>query len=110
MSGGVRRIWLCWAALLLLLAATTGAAFLPLGRLNAAVALTIAAAKALLVLIFFMELKRSSGLVRAFAFAGFFWLLILLTLTSADYLTRRDVPAPWQPESEAHPPVAGQGG
>ena len=103
MSAALKRIWICWAALLLLLALTTSAAFLPLGRFNAFVALAIAACKALLVLIVFMELKRSSGLVRAFAAAGFFWLLILLTLTSADYLTRRDTSAPWQAERDAHP-------
>jgi cytochrome c oxidase subunit 4 len=102
-SEALKRIWLCWAALLVLLAATTGAAFLPLGGFNAFVALAIAVCKALLVLIVFMELRRSSGLVRAFAVAGFFWLLILLTLTSADYLTRRDTTVPWQAERDAHP-------
>ena len=103
MSAALKRIWICWAALLLLLATTTGAAFLPLGSFNASVALAIAACKALLVLIVFMELRRSSGLVRAFAVAGFFWLLILLTLTSADYLTRRDTSAPWQADGGTHP-------
>jgi len=102
-SAALKRILVCWAALLLLLALTTGIAFLPLGRLNAFVALAIAIAKALLVLLFFMELKRSSGLVRAFAFAGFFWLGIMLALTSADYLTRRDVPAAWQADGDVHP-------
>jgi cytochrome c oxidase subunit 4 len=101
------RIWRCWGALVLLLAATTGAAFLPLGRLNLFVSLAIAAAKALLVLIFFMELRRSSGLVRAFAAAGFFWLAILLTLTSADYLTRRDARAAWDAPTDAQPPAGG---
>ena len=103
MRAALKRIWLCWIALLVLLAITTGAAFLPLGRFNAFIALAIAVCKALLVLIFFMELRRSSGLVRVFAAAGFFWLLILLTLTSADYLTRRDTSAPWQAERDAHP-------
>jgi cytochrome c oxidase subunit 4 len=102
-KAALKRIWLCWAGLMLLLASTTAIAFLPLGRFNAFVALAIAACKALLVLIVFMELKRSSGLVRAFAAAGFFWLLILLTLTSADYLTRRDTTAAWQAERDAHP-------
>jgi cytochrome c oxidase subunit 4 len=102
-SDVLKRIWLCWAALVLLLATTTGAAFLPLGRLNLFVALAIAAAKALLVLIVFMELRRSSGLVRAFAVAGFFWLLILLTLTSADYLTRRDTTVALQADGGTHP-------
>ena len=102
MSAALKRIWLCWLALILLLASTTGIAFLPLGRFNAFIALAIAACKALLVLIIFMELKRGSGLVRAFAVAGFFWLLILLTLTSADYLTRRDTNAPWQADGDVH--------
>jgi cytochrome c oxidase subunit 4 len=102
-SAALKRIWLSWAALLLLLATTTGAAFLPLGRLNPFVALAIAGAKALIVLIVFMELRRSAGLVRAFAAAGFFWLAILLTLISADYLTRRDTTTSWQPERSAYP-------
>jgi hypothetical protein len=33
-------------------------------------------------------------LVRAFAAAGFFWLLIMITLTGADYLHRTDARAP----------------
>lgn len=109
MSPAVKRLWLGWLALLLLLAITTGAAFLPLGRLNILVALAIAAAKAVLVLIQFMELGRSSGLVRAFAVAGFFWLTILLALTSADYLTRRDASAPWQADGDVAPTAQGGG-
>jgi cytochrome c oxidase subunit 4 len=102
MGAALKRIWRCWAVLMLLLASTTAIAFLPLGRFNAFIAIAIAACKALLVLIVFMELKRSAGLVRAFAAAGFFWLLILLTLTSADYLTRRDTTAPWQADGDVH--------
>ena len=83
-------IWACWAALLALLALTTGLAFLPLGRWNLPIALGIGATKALIVVIFFMELRRSSGLVRVFAAAGFLWLLILLGLTGADYATRHE--------------------
>ena len=89
-----RAIWTCWAALLALLAATTAIAFLPLGPFNLALALAIAGAKALLVLVFFMELRHASGLVRAFALAGFFWLTILLGLTAADYTSRHDDPIP----------------
>lgn len=90
MSVALRWIWICWAALVVLLAATTGFAFLPLGRWNIVVAIAIAAAKALIVVIFFMELRRSSGLVRVFAGAGFLWLLILLGLTGADYGSRHE--------------------
>lgn len=90
MSRTLRRLWLCWAALVLLLAATTGLAFVPLGRWNIVVALAIGATKALIVVIIFMELNRSSGLVRVFACAGFLWLLILLGLTGADYASRHE--------------------
>jgi cytochrome c oxidase subunit 4 len=76
--------------LVVLLAATTGLAFLPLGRWNLVVAIAIASLKALIVVIFFMELRRSSGLVRVFAAAGFLWLLILLGLTGADYANRHE--------------------
>ena len=87
-------IWRCWAALMLLLAVTTASAFVPLAGFNLAVSLGIALAKALIVLLFFMELRASPGLVRAFAAAGFFWLLIMIVLTGADYWHRTDAPAP----------------
>jgi cytochrome c oxidase subunit IV len=89
-----RAIWRCWAALMLLLALTTGLAFVPLGTAQLGVSLTIACTKALLVLLLFMELKASSGLVRVFACAGFFWLLIMIALTSADYTHRTDQRVP----------------
>lgn len=92
MSGGA--IGRCWAALMLLLALTTALAFVPLGAAQLGVSLAIAVIKALLVLLLFMELKGSSGLVRVFAAAGFFWLLIMIGLTSADYTHRTDHKAP----------------
>ena len=85
-----RLIWTCWLALMLLLTATTAIAFVPLGSLNLPVALAIGTAKALIVLIFFMELRASSGLIRAAAGAGFFWLLIMIALTGSDYWHRTD--------------------
>jgi cytochrome c oxidase subunit 4 len=92
MSAGT--ILRCWLALMVLLALTTGLAFVPLGSANLFVALGIAAAKALLVLIVFMELKASSSLIRAAAAAGFFWLMIMIALTTADYTHRTDQRAP----------------
>jgi len=56
--------------------------------LNTSVALVIAATKATLVVLFFMHVKYSSRLVAVFAVAGFVWLVILLTLTIADYQSR----------------------
>jgi len=82
------RLVAVWAALMLLLAATAGASFLPLGPAKPFVAYAIAAAKAGLVLWFFMEMRREDGLVRLAAAAGFVWLLFLLVLTASDMLTR----------------------
>lgn len=78
-----------FAALLLLTLTTTGMAFVDLGGdLNTVVAVTIAVLKALLVILFFMHVRYSSHLTWLFVGAGFFWLLILLTLTMTDPLAR----------------------
>jgi cytochrome c oxidase subunit 4 len=74
--------------LLALLGLTIVAARFNLGPFNTAVALSISAAKAALILLFFMNLRRASGLLRLAAAVGFFWLGILLTLTLSDYFTR----------------------
>jgi cytochrome c oxidase subunit 4 len=92
MSG--RLVLRCWLALMVLLALTTASAFIPLGSANLFVSLAIAIAKALVVLLFFMELRVSSALVRVFAAAGFFWLMIMIALTSADYTHRTDQRVP----------------
>ena len=78
-----------FGTLLVLTLATAGAAFIDLGgSLNAIVALLIAGGKALLVILFFMHVRYSSRLTWVFVAAGFFWLLIMLTLTLADVLSR----------------------
>ena len=82
------------AALLGLLALTAGASFLPLGPFGFPVALTIAAAKALLVILFFMEVRYSSHLIWIMAGVGFVWLAILLGGTLSDYFTRLTVYLP----------------
>ena len=77
-----------------LLALTTALAFVPLGSANLFISLGVAAAKALLVLVLFMELRAGSSLIRAAAAAGFFWLAIMIALTTADYTHRTDVRVP----------------
>jgi len=59
-----------------------------LGFWNPIIALTIACTKATLVILFFMHIWYSSMLTRITVVAGFFWLLILITLSLTDYLTR----------------------
>jgi cytochrome c oxidase subunit 4 len=81
-----------FAALLGLTLLTVGIAFLDLGPLNTIIALIIAIAKALLVILFFMHLRYSSGLIWIVVGAGVFWLLLLITITVSDYLTRGWLP------------------
>ena len=69
---------------------TVAVAHVELGWLNTPVALTIAIAKACLVVLFFMHVRYNTPLMWVFAFAGFFFVVILLALTLQDYVSR-----PW---------------
>lgn len=79
------------AALMVLLGLTVGIYFVPLGAFGVVAALTIAFAKAVLILLFFMHVRYSSRLTMVLAGAGFFWLLILFVLTFSDYISRNGV-------------------
>lgn len=81
-------------ALLVLTGLTTWVAYFDLGPMNTVVALAIAVTKMLLVILFFMHAKYSSGLTRVIILAGFFWFAILLALTLSDELTRHWTPSP----------------
>jgi cytochrome c oxidase subunit 4 len=67
---------------------TVVAARIDLGAMNNVVMLAIACTKAMLVILFFMHVRWSSRLTWVVIASGFFWLLILFTLTMNDYLTR----------------------
>ncbi len=75
-------------SLLALLAATAGAAFLPLGRFSTLVAVGIAVAKATLILLYFMNLRFGDRRLWLVAGAAFAWLSILFVLSMSDFLTR----------------------
>ena len=78
-----------WITLLCLTVITAGVSFIDLGPLNTVVALVIATFKALLVVLFFMHVKYASEkLAKMVVIAAIFWLLLLLTLSMADYVTR----------------------
>lgn len=79
-------------ALMIFTALTVWVANFDLGPMNAVVALSIAVAKALLVVLYFMHVRYSSRLTMVFVAAGFVWLIIMVALTLSDYLTR-----PWSP-------------
>jgi len=78
-----------FAALIGLTLFTVGISFLELGQWHTVVGLVIAAAKALLVVLYFMHLLYSTRLNRLMLGAGLFWLAILVTLTLTDYLKRQ---------------------
>lgn len=86
MSNG--RALLVYLALMALLAVTVGSTFLGLGPWAVAVNLAVAAAKAGLIVWFFMELVRSDPLIRLFAFGSLAWLAVMFGLGWADWLTR----------------------
>lgn len=73
-------------------ALTVWAAFQDLGALNNVVMLTIAVVKATLVVMYFMHVRHSTRLATMTVLAGIFFLLILFSLTMADYATRGWLP------------------
>ena len=83
-----RTYYAVFAVLLVLLVLTVAAAQIPNALLNIVVAITIATTKALLIVLYFMHLRSSTGLTRVFAAAGFVWLVLLLGLIAKDYLSR----------------------
>jgi cytochrome c oxidase subunit 4 len=102
----LRTYIIVYLLLMVGLAATVGAAFVPLGRLNLAVALAIAFAKATLVVLFFMHVLYSQRLTWIAVFAGLVWLAILLALVGADYMSRDWIPVTPIPTELAEPPDA----
>ena len=89
----VRAYLFVWFSLIILTLTTTGVAFLDLGaEWNSVAALIIAAAKATLVVVYFMHLRYSGRLTWVFAGAGVFWLLLLVGGTLDDVMTRQRVP------------------
>ena len=69
-------------------------AYVDLGPFSTPVAFAIAAAKALLVVLFFMHMKDSPGVLWLAGLAGFFWLGILIVLTMSDVAMRGLLPIP----------------
>ena len=75
-------------ALLIGTALTVWASFIELGPWNPVIALAIATGKAVLVVLFFMQVKYSSKLTKLTVGAGIFTLLALISMTLSDYMSR----------------------
>lgn len=84
------RLALAWAVLLALLVLQVVAALAHVGWAAGLLAPLMIGIVAFL----FMDVGRASALSRIFAMAGLFWLVILVGLTSVDFLARHDYPTP----------------
>lgn len=88
MNSQWRTLLIAFASLLLLLALTVALYFVPMGTGNLIANLSIAAAKATVIALYFMHLRKQENLVRIAAVTGLVWLTLLFWLTLNDYLTR----------------------
>ena len=101
----VRHLVLAWLALIALMLASLGSAYLSLGIGNALAGLGIALVKAAIVAGLFMGLARAGALLRIVAAVAVATLCILLVLGGLEQATRPAQPAAYQqPEQlERHP-------
>jgi cytochrome c oxidase subunit 4 len=90
----VRIYYAVFAALMVLTLVTVWVAFYDLGVLNNIAALSIAAIKASLVVLYFMHVRYGSRLISLTVVTAFAWLAILLILTLSDYFSRGWLPFP----------------
>ena len=77
-----------WALLLVFTAITVVVAGIDLGILNVVVMLGIAVTKAVLVILYFMDIRDASRLTRLVVVSGFVWFAIMVLFTMTDVLTR----------------------
>jgi cytochrome c oxidase subunit 4 len=84
----VKNYLAVYVALLVLLGATVGAAYINIEPLNFALTMVIAVAKAVLILLVFMHVRYGEKLVWVFSSGAFLWLAILIALSLNDYFTR----------------------
>ena len=89
-----RRTLPVWIALVMLAVTTLGLAYVPLGRWNTPLGFGIAALKAVLIAVFFMNLRRPDPLLRVAGAASMLWIMFLFVLTFADVLTRPPMAEP----------------
>jgi len=82
--------WIVFAILAVLLVVTVAAAEIKLPEewMNVAVAMAIAAVKAVLIVLFFMHLWYRTPIIRIVSVAGLIWAFIGASLTLTDYFTR----------------------
>ncbi len=87
------RLWLeagiVWLGLFALLAVNVFLSFVPFGAESVPVHMTVSFAMIVLLVVFFMDFKAYTALLRLTALSGVFWLVFMFVLTAADYFTRQ---------------------
>ncbi len=83
-----------YVALMALFGITAIAALINLGPWNPVIAITVAACKALLILLYFMQVRVRRGVLWLVAGGGFTWLGILLVLSMSDFFARGAIGIP----------------
>jgi cytochrome c oxidase subunit 4 len=85
------KIWyyIIFAALLVLTGTTVAVAYVDLGALNGAVAVTIATFKAFLVMAFFMHLRHSDRLTWLYAGVAVLWVIMMIVGFLSDYIAQQ---------------------
>lgn len=96
---GMKTYLTIFTLLIVLLLVTVGAWYIDqhvhsLGQFSTPIAMAIAAAKAVVIVLFFMHVKFSSRLVQIFSCTGIAFISIMFLLTFNDYGTR-----PWLPNA-----------
>jgi cytochrome c oxidase subunit 4 len=84
----VREASLTYIALMVLLAITVGSSFFSLGPGNGLINFGVALAKAMLIGLVFMHLRRSGLLISLTVAAALFWLAILFGMALIDFVSR----------------------
>lgn len=88
----LRRLFLTWVALLVLLSMTIATSFLPIGNWRQLANMGIALAKAGLIVWIFMKMRQETALVRLAGVIAAVLLLVLGSLLACDYFFRIDSP------------------
>lgn len=103
MRRAARPLLLVWLALMALLFASLGSAYLPIGRLNLIAGLVIAAVKIVFIVRWFMRLDRSPVWSAVAALVALTALALLGGLTAFEGATRPNDPAVWQAPQQLPP-------
>ena len=88
------RLFGVYVLLIVLLASTYAVSFFNLGAASFWINVSIAVAKAALVVAFFMHGRYESKLIWVIIAAGVVWFLIMISNTLGDYITRGWLPVP----------------